>query len=190
MPSGRFSARETICDAARVLYDRARSARPSVRHFGLNRSFPTRSRRRVERRIRGAGCGEGVDACRSYCTALRPNFAKNERCAGEVIAHRSPAQRVIVRMAPRLRLHRAGTRSYRSYIAPPPPRQAARANARLPPGESAPERYRSDSSVSGHVTARARRVLPRAYLCALLSVQQLSYPQRSSRTPRTTARPA
>ena len=45
------SARGTIRDAARVLYDRAHSARPCVRHFGLNRSFPTQSRRRVERRI-------------------------------------------------------------------------------------------------------------------------------------------
>ena len=39
MPSGRFQARRTVRDAARVLYDRVRSARPSVRHFGLNCSF-------------------------------------------------------------------------------------------------------------------------------------------------------
>ena len=90
MPSRRFSARGTIRDAARVLYDRAHSARPCVRHFGLNRSFPTQSRRRVERRIRGAGCGEGVDAYHSYCTALRLNFAKKRELRGEVIAHRSP----------------------------------------------------------------------------------------------------
>ena len=152
MPSGRFSARETICDAARVLYDRARSARSSVRHFGLNRSFPTRSRRRVERRIRGAGCGEGVDACRSYCTALRLNFAKNERGAREVIAHRSPAQRVIVRMAPRQTLKASQAAPPPSGSLPPPRRQAAAPTAPSPPGDSATGGYLKAAELPGHVT--------------------------------------
>ena len=149
MPSGRFSARETICDAARVLYDRARSARPSVRHFGLNRSFPTRSRRRVERRIRGAGCGEGVDACRSFCTALRLNFAKKREVRGEVIAYRSPAQRVIVRMAPRQTLRRARQLAPTSGSLPPPRRQAAAPTAPSPPGDSATGGYLKAAELPG-----------------------------------------
>ena len=150
MPSRRFSARGTIRDAARVLYDRAHSARPCVRHFGLNRSFPTQSRRRVERRIRGAGCGEGVDACRRFCTALRLNFAKKREVRGEVIAHRSPAQRVIVRMAPRQTLKASQAAPPPSGSLPPPRRQAAAPTAPSPPGDSATGGYLKAAELPGH----------------------------------------
>ena len=147
MPSGRFSAREPFatphecCTTARV-------ARVHV--FGTLDSTVRSRRGRVDASS-GAfavlGCGEGVDAYHSYCTALRLNFAKKREVRGEVIAHRSPAQRVIVRMAPRQTLRRARQLAPPSGSLPPPRRQAAAPTAPSPPGDSATGGYLKEAEL-------------------------------------------
>ena len=82
-----------------------------------------------------------MDTCRNYCTALRLNFAKKREVRGEVIAHRSPAQRVIVRMAPRQTLKASQAAPPPSGSLPPPRRQAAAPTAPSPPGDSATGGY-------------------------------------------------
>ena len=134
----------SLAKHAAAMSRRSWHARPFLDHFFDRRLISARDVDRGSHRISSTCMCKGRRRRHCVLQVLHDSAFKSrkkKRTRGGVIAYRSPAQRVIVRMAPRQTLRRARQLAPTSSSLPPPRRQAAAPTAPSPPGDSATGGY-------------------------------------------------